>query len=212
MRAMRNVGATGNQTTRQYGLAELAGEAGVSVRTVRYYIAEGLLPPAHIAGARSYYTQAHLDRLRLIGQLKAAYLPLKEIRRRLAGLDDDEVHRLVTGEPEAGPATETAPELDSAAAYLARLRSRAFGAGDTDPAPLPASMPFTLHDIPPSVIASRHLTATSETERAQTEEAEGPWRRVRLSDDAELLIREEVYHRKHDRIDWLIRWARKVFG
>jgi DNA-binding transcriptional MerR regulator len=209
---MRNVAATRNQTTRQYSLTELAEEAGVSVRTVRYYIVEGLLPPAHIAGARSYYTQAHLDRLRLIGQLKAAYLPLKEIRRRLAGLDDEEVHRLVAGVPAAGPAAETAPQLDSAATYLARLRSRAFGAGDTSPATLPASTPFAAFDIPPSVLASRHLTATSETERAQTEEAEGPWRRVRLSDDAELLIREEVYQRKHDRIDWLIRWARKVFG
>ncbi|MER3438078.1 MAG: hypothetical protein C4346_11115, partial [Chloroflexota bacterium] len=99
--AMSNVASTRNQTTRHYSLAELAEEAGVSVRTVRYYIAEGLLPPAHIAGARSSYTQAHLDRLRLIGQLKAAYLPLKEIRRRLAGLDDEEVHRLVTDMPAA---------------------------------------------------------------------------------------------------------------
>ncbi|MDP9366568.1 MAG: MerR family transcriptional regulator, partial [Chloroflexota bacterium] len=73
------------------GLKELTEAAGVSVRTVRYYIAEGLLPPPAGAGPGSHYTAAHLDRLRLIARLKAAYLPLKEIRRRLAGQDDAEV-------------------------------------------------------------------------------------------------------------------------
>src|SRR5688572_20946479 len=75
----------------QFGIGELAEEAGVSVRTVRYYIAEGLLPPPVVAGARSHYTRAHLDRLRLIGHLKAAYLPLREIRRRLDALDEGQV-------------------------------------------------------------------------------------------------------------------------
>jgi hypothetical protein len=38
-----------------------------------------------------------------------------------------------------------------------------------------------------------------------------PWRRVRLGADAELLIRESVYEQRQDRVDWLIRWARRVF-
>jgi hypothetical protein len=38
-----------------------------------------------------------------------------------------------------------------------------------------------------------------------------PWRRVRLGDDAELLIRESTYQQRQDRVDWLIRWARRVF-
>ena len=67
-------------------LGELTAAADVSVRTVRYYIAEGLLPPPEGSGPGSAYTQGHLDRLRLIQRLKEAYLPLKEIRRRLSGL------------------------------------------------------------------------------------------------------------------------------
>ena len=67
----------------------------MSVRTVRYYIAEGLLPPPEGSGPGSSYTQGHLDRLRLIQRLKEAYLPLKEIRRRLSGLSDDEVRSLL---------------------------------------------------------------------------------------------------------------------
>src|SRR3954451_7366083 len=74
---------------------DLTEAAGASVRTVRYYISEGLLPPPEGSGPGSAYTPAHLDRLRLIQRLKEAYLPLKEIRRRLSGLDDDGVRKLL---------------------------------------------------------------------------------------------------------------------
>ncbi|MCL4562693.1 MAG: MerR family transcriptional regulator, partial [Chloroflexi bacterium] len=53
---------------------ELARRAGVSVRTIRYYIEEGLLPPPGNLGRYSLYGEEYLDRLELIRQLKAAYL------------------------------------------------------------------------------------------------------------------------------------------
>ncbi|MDF3038974.1 MAG: hypothetical protein K0Q71_1680, partial [Thermomicrobiales bacterium] len=31
-------------------------------------------------------------------------------------------------------------------------------------------------------------------------------------DEAELVISDRVYGRHRDRVDWLVRWARKVFG
>lgn len=65
------------------GIAELAQRAGVTPRTIRYYVAEGLLPPPGGRGQRRAYNQRHLDRLTAIRELKAAYLPLHEIRRRL---------------------------------------------------------------------------------------------------------------------------------
>lgn len=74
-------------TNQRLSLAELVDEAGVTVRTVRYYIAEGLLPPPMGTGPSSYYTRDHLDRLQLIGRLKDGYLPLKEIKRRLSEVD-----------------------------------------------------------------------------------------------------------------------------
>ena len=66
------------------GIAELARRAGVTPRTIRYYVAEGLLPPPGGRGQRRAYGRAHLERLETIRQLKVAYLPLHEIRRRLA--------------------------------------------------------------------------------------------------------------------------------
>src|SRR5215218_8644551 len=79
-------------------LSELTAAADVSVRTVRYYIAEGLLPPPEGSGPGSSYSQGHLDRLRLIQRFKEAYLPLKEIRRRLSGLGDEEVRSVLAAD------------------------------------------------------------------------------------------------------------------
>jgi Ca-activated chloride channel family protein len=67
-----------------YTLQQLVDEAGVTPRTIRYYIAQGLLAsPGAGSGAR--YTDAHLERLRLIRQLQRNHLPLAEIRKQLAG-------------------------------------------------------------------------------------------------------------------------------
>jgi DNA-binding transcriptional MerR regulator len=67
-------------TTEELLIHELAEKAGVSVRTIRYYIEEGLLPPPTYEGKYSFYSTAYLDRLELIRRLKDSYLPLREIR------------------------------------------------------------------------------------------------------------------------------------
>ena len=64
-------------------LPELADRAGVSIRTVRYYIQQGLLPAPGARGPGAHYTPEHLDRLLLIKRLQKEHLPLAEIRRAL---------------------------------------------------------------------------------------------------------------------------------
>ena len=56
--------------------------------------------PSTTRGIRAgeFYSQGHLDRLRLIQRFKEAYLPLKEIRRRLSGLSDEEVRSLLVAD------------------------------------------------------------------------------------------------------------------
>ena len=80
-------------------IGQLAERAGVTPRTVRYYVAEGLLPPPSGAGQQRVYTQEHLLRLRAIRRLKEAFLPLGEIRQRLAGLSLPELQRLAEAPP-----------------------------------------------------------------------------------------------------------------
>src|SRR3954470_20062828 len=98
-----------------YSLTELAKLAGVSVRTVRYYIAQGLLPSPVQQGPNTRYSDAHLDRLRLIKRLQNAHLPLADIRRQLGTLGADQVATLA----ESAPLYE--PPGDSALNYIESL-------------------------------------------------------------------------------------------
>jgi DNA-binding transcriptional MerR regulator len=61
--------AGGAPAAREYRIGELAREAGIPVRTLRYYRERRLLPPPRREGRIGWYSQAHLDRLRVIGQL-----------------------------------------------------------------------------------------------------------------------------------------------
>jgi len=81
-------------------IGELAARAGVSPRTVRYYVAEGLLPAPGGAGQYRIYTREHYLRLKLIRRLQAEHLPLSEIKPRLAALSLAELESLAAAIPE----------------------------------------------------------------------------------------------------------------
>jgi DNA-binding transcriptional MerR regulator len=53
----------------EYRIDDLAREAGTTVRNVRVYQDRGLLPPPRREGRAGIYSDVHLGRLRLIGQL-----------------------------------------------------------------------------------------------------------------------------------------------
>lgn len=67
----------------QYRIGELAEKAGVTRRTVHYYLAKGLLPPSMGEGLGTTYSDEHLFRIILIKKLQDNFLPLDEIKRRL---------------------------------------------------------------------------------------------------------------------------------
>src|SRR4051794_29970824 len=82
------------EVTRRYTLQELAELAGVAPRTIRYYTTQGLLPAPPTRGRNASYSEAHLNRLRLVEKLKSAYLPLSTIREQLGSLSDEQVAAL----------------------------------------------------------------------------------------------------------------------
>lgn len=86
-----------------YTIGELAKCAGVTPRTVRYYCAEGLLPPPDVTGRYAAYSEKHLCRLRLIARLKSAYLPLSEIKSRISSLTTEEILAQLDSEPATSP-------------------------------------------------------------------------------------------------------------
>ena len=68
-----------------YGIDELADRAGVSRRTVRYYVQRGLLPAPTGVGRGKHYTEAHLARLVRVRELQEQGVALGEIGARLEG-------------------------------------------------------------------------------------------------------------------------------
>ena len=75
----------------EYWISELANLSGVSTRTIRYYIQEGLLPQPEIRGKYAVFTDEYMHRLRLIKILKDAYLPLNRIKELLDTLTENEI-------------------------------------------------------------------------------------------------------------------------
>ena len=70
-----------------YTISELAMKAGVTKRTVHYYIGKGLIPPHSGEGINSSYSDDHLYRIILIKKLQEAYYPLKQIKKMIQDLD-----------------------------------------------------------------------------------------------------------------------------
>jgi DNA-binding transcriptional MerR regulator len=181
-----------------YSLTELAGLAGVTPRTVRYYMAQGLLPSPGTSGPGPKYDDGHLNRLRLIRKLQREHLPLAEIRQRLASLDDQTIATL---------ADEPAPAIaeDCALDYIRRVLSPQ--PAPQAAAPARAFLARRLDRTPPGLEPSRSLLRSAppepHVERAQ-------WERVTLAPDIELHIRRPLSRPVAKKVDRLISIARDL--
>ncbi len=71
--------------SRDYGIEELAELGGVTRRTVRYYVQEGLLPAPRGVGRGRHYGPEHLDRLLQVKAMQERGESLEAIRSALAG-------------------------------------------------------------------------------------------------------------------------------
>jgi DNA-binding transcriptional MerR regulator len=113
-----------------FSLPDLARAAGVTPRTVRYYLAQGLLPPPIGAGRGPHYDGDHLARLRLVRNLQERHLPLAEIRRQLASMSAADVR-----EASELAQKEAATQADQRGSALEYVRSVLGAAGGSAIAP-----------------------------------------------------------------------------
>ncbi len=85
--------ATTNTTAsgqRAYRMKDLCDLTGLPRQAIHFYIQQGLLPPGRKTGRNmAWYTDAHVERLKLVRQLQhERFLPLKAIRALVDGQDD----------------------------------------------------------------------------------------------------------------------------
>jgi DNA-binding transcriptional MerR regulator len=176
-----------------YAITDLASLAGVTPRTIRYYVSVGLVPPPDQQGRAARYGEDHLRRIRLIRRLQEQHLPLAAIRARLGALSDDEV-ALALGAPDPEPPGSALDYIRALTAGTTRRVAEAPPSYTEDPAatharplPLPA---------PPPPSPTRAVGAV--------------WERIPLTPDVELHVRRPLSRSAHKRVERLVTIAREI--
>lgn len=178
-----------------YSIGKLARAANVTTRTIRYYVAQGLLPPPRGGGRVASYGDEHLNRLELIKLLKQEFLPLNEIKALLGRLDDDAVRLLLTErrQPAPTPAPDTAKEylqalLKPSAKAPTLLRQAVAEKAQSPPAQLRAARETSRSYARRSPAS---MEAVKPEKEARPSRAVGMvWQRHLLHPDVELHIRQ----------------------
>ncbi len=177
-------------------IEELAERTQTPVRTVRYYIAEKMLPGPGSRGKGAAYTEEHLLRLRLIRRLTERRAPLAEIRAVMARVTGAEVRALLAEEDARAQTLERATQAVSPKAYIAALLDQA-RAPQSPKKPPPDASPLRM--APPDTAAPASPSVTTPM---------SAWRRVELAPGVELHIQAEAEQRYRALIERVLRVKR----
>lgn len=180
---------------------ELSHLTSVPVRTIRYYIAEGLLPGSSARGKGAAYTDEHLLRLRLIRLLAERRVPLADIKERLAGLTLNDLRLLLAEEEHHTRQMELATEHSSPREYVSKLLERARQSRSPAAAEPARESPTPQERVAPSTPPPRGERPAPETRRAASE----TWRRVELAPGVEVHIRADAESSQKPLIERLLR-------
>ena len=173
----------------QLTIEDLVDQSGIPVRTIRYYIAEGLLAGPGSRGRAAFYGEEHLQRLKLIRRLTEQRVPLKEIRERLATLTIDEIRTVLTEDVRREESVQVTDQTLSPQAYVASLLERAR---------LARSQPGLFDPVSRS---SARQEATSDATSGAGPER---WARWLLAPGVELHVRADVLARDRGLVDRLL--------
>lgn len=183
-------------------LAALADAAGVTTRTVRYYVSQGLLPSPGTRGPGTKYDRALIDRLQLIKLLQQKHWPLAKIRLQLETLDENGVREALGAPPEL-------PLSDSALTYVRGV----IGERDAPP-PRTTAAALRVPGRPPQphVRESQDLFGAPEPKQSKWDIRRSTWERIRIAPDVELALRRPLTPDMNKLVDRLLDAARDFFA
>ncbi|HET9110004.1 MAG TPA: MerR family transcriptional regulator [Ktedonobacterales bacterium] len=194
-------------------IEELAERTQTPVRTVRYYIAERMLPGPGSRGKGATYTEEHLLRLRLIRRLAERHAPLAEIREVMARVTGDEVRALLAEEDRRTHKLDRATQAVSPRAYISALldQARAPRLPQKPPTLTPPQQPASPQQPAwqPEVHALRMPPPEPAADApARSAAKASAWRRVELAPGIELHIQTDAERRSHSLIERLLAASR----
>ena len=195
-------------------IEDLSKSSGLSLRTLRYYMSEGLLPGPDTAGKYASYSQEHMDRLAMIQRLKKLHLPLKEIRHLLENMTEEDMGKILKYQDnfslesrkkrirEKEKKSKPAEDLN-ALEYIRELekrQSRVRRIAESPPAYAPPKPGRSLNQ---SMVGPTDRTPRTEPER---------WTKIILAEGVELNIKEPLAKKLIKEIGALTALAEKLFG
>jgi DNA-binding transcriptional MerR regulator len=206
-----------------YSIEDLAELVNLSIRTIRYYISEGLLPGPGARGKAAIYGEEHLLRLRLIRLLSGQHVPLVEMRDWLLRLSLNEIRALLVEEEERTALYEQAKEASSPQEYMARLLRNAREARQAPQPPAQRSIQPLL-----SQLVYKPAPRQQNVKRIQEKPLESDmptplvgaslpaaeperWQRWELAPGIELHIRAESEHQHRGLLERLFQAAGNVY-
>lgn len=95
---MSDSGGSRGRRESRYTIEELERLSGYTARTIRYYIARGLLQPAYGRGPTATYDRDHLQRLQYIELLKQERMSLDQIHEHLLEMGPADIEVALRGQ------------------------------------------------------------------------------------------------------------------
>ncbi|HLL71583.1 MAG TPA: MerR family transcriptional regulator [Pyrinomonadaceae bacterium] len=143
-------------------------------RTLRYYLAEGLLSPAsEKQGTASVFGYQHLLQLLVVKKLQSEHLPIRKIKELVDGRSERELERLLGLDAKAGAKNE-------ALSYLEKLLTRS-----TSPASVLRTQNTAARPAPEMTRPAPNLS----TRRQAAPSSPATWERVEIEPGLELHVR-----------------------
>ena len=171
--------------TTEPSLSDLAAASGIEARTIRSWVAQGLLPAPLSRGPAARYPADTLERVLAIRAMRDALgMPLSEIRKELLVATPEQIRTFASRAPSSAQKALAAPDASSALDYISALRAQS----------------QVSYSLPPSAAASlaapslqgfealEHHLGQGRAEPARKARAE-EWLRIPITPDVELTVR-----------------------
>jgi DNA-binding transcriptional MerR regulator len=145
-------------------------------RTIRYYLAEGLVqPPEEKQGTASVYGYLHLLQLVVVKKMQAEHLPIRKIRELVIGKTEHELESLLG----AGTAGSRKTSDSEAKKYLESLLTSSMQPLEENARPETASR------------QKRGMTSVPTTTQPRSVDSGGAWQRIEIEPGLELHVRSD---------------------